>query len=363
MAYIGTSPSQGVRHRYLFTATSGQTTFSGADDDSRTLSYTDTKFMDVFLNGVLLDPNSDYTATNGTSVVLTSGASAGDLLEVIAFDSFSVFSGTFGGDVTVGGDLLVGKTSSASQTTTVGHSIESDGRLYATRSGGAPLQLSRLSTDGNIASFYKDGSTVGSIGVDSGVYLKINTSYSGLFFNGGQILPTANGSLSDGGQDLGRSATRFKDLYLSGGAFLGGTGSANYLDDYEEGEFDIRGTNSGYTLDATRYKAEYTKIGNIVTCVMFITLASATSGSTFYVDLPFTVKLNGTNTANSAVGAVMYRDFNITDGTIDLVLFAGSGDSKARLFQSFDNAGWDAVTTGQLTGNESFYVTITYRTA
>jgi hypothetical protein len=105
MAYIGTSPSQGVRHRYLFTATSGQTTFSGADDDSRTLSYTDTKFMDVFLNGVLLDPNSDYTATTGTSVVLTSGASAGDLLEVIAFDSFSVFSGTFGGDVTVGGDL------------------------------------------------------------------------------------------------------------------------------------------------------------------------------------------------------------------------------------------------------------------
>ena len=103
MAYIGSSPSQGVRHRYLFTATSGQTTFSGADDDSRTLSYTDTKFMDVFLNGVLLDPNSDYTATTGTSVVLTSGASAGDLLEVIAFDSFSVFSGTFGGDVTVGG--------------------------------------------------------------------------------------------------------------------------------------------------------------------------------------------------------------------------------------------------------------------
>jgi hypothetical protein len=103
MAYIGTSPSQGVRHRYLFTATSGQTTFSGADDDSRTLSYTDTKFMDVFLNGVLLDPNSDYTATTGSSVVLTSGASTGDLLEVIAFDTFSVFSGTFGGDVTVGG--------------------------------------------------------------------------------------------------------------------------------------------------------------------------------------------------------------------------------------------------------------------
>jgi hypothetical protein len=354
MAYIGTSPSQGVRHRYLFTATSGQTTFSGADDDSRTLSYTDTKFMDVFLNGVLLDPNSDYTATTGTSVVLTSGASAGDLLEVIAFDSFSVFSGTFGGDVTVGGDLLVGKTSSASQTTTVGHSIESDGRLYATRSGGAPLQLSRLSTDGNIASFYKDGSTVGSIGVDSGAYLKINTSYSGLFFNGGQILPTANGSLSDGGQDLGRSATRFKDLYLSGGAFLGGTGSANYLDDYEEGAWSptiATGTvNAGY--------ARYLKIGAQVTLWFYLqTFSDRTSATAINIgNLPFE-----SSGANLATGVTFHRYIN--SGGDSLSAYIQQSTSTLTFYSSNQNSAYVNTLHSHLGSTSStIFVTITYRT-
>ena len=63
---------------FIFTATSGQTTFSGADDNGNTLAYAAANF-DVFLNGVLLD-DSDYTATNGTSVVLGSAAAASDIL-------------------------------------------------------------------------------------------------------------------------------------------------------------------------------------------------------------------------------------------------------------------------------------------
>lgn len=106
MAYIGKSPSSGIRNRFIYTATAGQTTFSGSDDHSRTLSYTDAEFMDVFLNGVKLD-KSDYTATSGTSVVLDEGAAVDDILEVLAFDTFSVFSGEFSQDVTVGGSLTV----------------------------------------------------------------------------------------------------------------------------------------------------------------------------------------------------------------------------------------------------------------
>ena len=104
MAYIGKSPGTGVRNRFIYTATAGQTTFSGSDDHSRTLSYTDPEFTDVFLNGVKLD-KSDYTATSGTSIVLGSAASVDDILEVLAFDTFSVFSGEFSQDVTVGGTL------------------------------------------------------------------------------------------------------------------------------------------------------------------------------------------------------------------------------------------------------------------
>jgi len=72
-----------------FTATAGQTTFSGADDNAKTLSYT-SGFLQVYLNGVLLENTTDYTATNGTSIVLTSGAAAGDMLQGFGFGTFDI---------------------------------------------------------------------------------------------------------------------------------------------------------------------------------------------------------------------------------------------------------------------------------
>jgi hypothetical protein len=104
MAYIGKAPGVGIRNRFIFTATAGQTVFSGVDDYNLTLSYTDAQFTDVFLNGVKLD-KTDYTATSGTSIVLAEAAALNDTLEVLAFDTFSVFSGEFSQDVTVGGTV------------------------------------------------------------------------------------------------------------------------------------------------------------------------------------------------------------------------------------------------------------------
>lgn len=74
---------------YEYTATAGQTTFSGSDLNSVTLAYT-AGLAQVYLNGVLLMPGDDYTATNGTSVVLASGATLGDSLAVAAFTTTSV---------------------------------------------------------------------------------------------------------------------------------------------------------------------------------------------------------------------------------------------------------------------------------
>ena len=91
MPYIGKSPSAGVRQRYQYTATAGQTTFSGTDLGNLTLTYTDNNFVDVFQNGVLLKGGgTEYTATSGTSVVLATGASVGDVIEIIVYDVFSV---------------------------------------------------------------------------------------------------------------------------------------------------------------------------------------------------------------------------------------------------------------------------------
>jgi hypothetical protein len=73
---------------YKYTATSGQTTFSGSDLSGLSLSYT-AGLINVYFNGVLLVPGDDFTATNGTSVVLASGAVSGDSLSVVAFTSFN----------------------------------------------------------------------------------------------------------------------------------------------------------------------------------------------------------------------------------------------------------------------------------
>lgn len=86
------SAAQAALTVYKFVATAGQTTFSGASSNGTTLAYLAGGIV-VTLNGsVLVGDADDYTATNGTSVVLTSGATAGDTLEVYAFSSFSIAS-------------------------------------------------------------------------------------------------------------------------------------------------------------------------------------------------------------------------------------------------------------------------------
>ena len=99
--YIGNIPTpQATQTRDTFTATAGQTTFA-------TSGYTPS-FLDVFMNGVhLLGGGVDYTATNGSDVVLTSGAAAGDTLEVVAFSTFEASDVTASSGFTVTGNLSV----------------------------------------------------------------------------------------------------------------------------------------------------------------------------------------------------------------------------------------------------------------
>ena len=82
------STVNGTANRFEYTATAGQTTFTGADNNSATMAY-DAGFIDVYLNGVKL-ANADFTATTGTSVVLASGASVNDILMVVAYGTFQL---------------------------------------------------------------------------------------------------------------------------------------------------------------------------------------------------------------------------------------------------------------------------------
>jgi hypothetical protein len=96
--------------RFRYVATSGQTTFTGADAASATLSYTVNNIA-VHRNGVTLD-TSEYTASNGTSIILAVAAGTGDIIDIIAFKSFTVSDalsaltgGTVNGAVTITGAL------------------------------------------------------------------------------------------------------------------------------------------------------------------------------------------------------------------------------------------------------------------
>ena len=96
-----------TRVEFVFTATDGQTTFS-TDDSSTALAYVVGK-IDVFLNGVRLAP-ADFTATNGTSIVLASGANTSDVLFVVTYGTFQVadLGAALSSDLALGSNKLTG---------------------------------------------------------------------------------------------------------------------------------------------------------------------------------------------------------------------------------------------------------------
>ena len=83
------STVNGTSQRYEYIATANQTTFTGADENSNTLAY-DSPFCDVYMNGVRLVNGTDVTVTSGTSAVLTTGASVGDRISIVAYGTFNV---------------------------------------------------------------------------------------------------------------------------------------------------------------------------------------------------------------------------------------------------------------------------------
>ena len=473
MAYLGKTPSQAVRSRYYYTATGGETSLSGADDNSNVLTFTDGNYVDVSLNGVALVAGTDYNTTTTNTIGGLTALVASDVVEVIVYDTFSVFGGNMaanlnfkdnvkanfgdgsdlqiyhdashsyivdagtgnlyistngngivmqsslsenmlaalpngavrlyhdnaeklattatGVDVTgtvtadgltvdtdtlyvdstnnrVGigttspdqtlvvktadgggiaienaagnqyrwavngddtfavvdsgtaerlridssGNVLVGTTSYNS--TLAGHGIGANGFVYHTRDNAVGMILHRKTSDGDIVEFRKDGTTVGSIGSVIGARLRVDSNsvagYLGIagtdryYWNNTEL-----GVNSDNAYNLGASGARFKDLWLSGGVYLGGTGSANYLDDYEEGTWTPVAAGSGGAGTAATYSTQigtYTKIGRIVIMKFLVNLTSAGSeaGNARIAGFPFSgtthtglVRASTTNTA------------------------------------------------------------------
>jgi hypothetical protein len=144
----------------------------------------------------------------------------------VGFSDALLFSGNVTGSKTErmridsSGNLLVGKTSA--NLTTTGVEIDPNGILIATKNAGTVAYFNRLTTDGTILDFRKDGSPVGSIGAVDGDIV-IGTGACGIRFHDGTpaIQPrNSNGNANNDAIDIGLAGNRFKDLYLSGTAYV-----------------------------------------------------------------------------------------------------------------------------------------------
>jgi hypothetical protein len=191
-------------------------------------------------------------------------------------------------------NLLVSKTINDNDTAGVVLRDTGEGSFVA--SGQRSGLFNRLSSDGEIMNFRKDGSSVGSIGTESSD-LTIHSSASGhcgLRFTIGGLAPTNNaGSLVADSVDIGQSSWKFRDLYLSGGVYVGGTAAANHLDDYEEGTWTptyLSNTGLSSVTGITGATGYYVKVGKLVQISGFFTLNGSSSN---YIDDGDNIRIQG----------------------------------------------------------------------
>ena len=186
MPYIGQGLEQGRRQLHTFTATASQTTFS--------VSYSP-GFVDVYQNGILLAP-SDFTATNGTTVVLAVGAAVNDEITIIAQHLFSVADsvsasqgGTFTGDVTMAGNLTVQGTTITVDTSTA----------QTLAMGDADKII--LGDDNDLQIFHNNGNN--RIQAENGpLFLQSNDTASGVSITGKNASETMAKFIRDGAVEL-----------------------------------------------------------------------------------------------------------------------------------------------------------------
>lgn len=210
------------------------------------------------------------------------------------------------------GILLVGKT--ASDGAVAGHEIRPASFAVHTKDNGASLYARRIGSgtndDGDIAVFQNANGDVGSIG-SYGDDLIIGTGDTRIRFIDSLdcIMPLSDsaGTSRDAAIDLGHSETRFKDIYTSGGIYLGAASNstpvaANHLDDYEYGTWNV--SLSGVTVSGGTTEATYVKVGRQVTAIASFTNVTISGGNTVTVTgLPFTAAIRST----TSVPALYYH--------------------------------------------------------
>ena len=230
--------------------------------------------------------------------------------------------------ITSGENVLAGKTSTATLAadTTAGHTLYNIGVARHVASGSPSLQLTRTSSDGDIAVFTKDGSTVGSLATQGGEICLMAPSGGGIRVRSSMasVIPVNASRVNlDATTDLGSSSARFKDLYLSGGVnFNGSSGGINtanrsfLMDEYEIGTCTITLNTSNGDASLSRQDNAtgfYQKTGDICTVQFYsggLTFSAAGSGTARVTGLPFN---NRGGTYDYGVCSVTHNTATTTD--------------------------------------------------
>jgi hypothetical protein len=293
----------------------------------------------IVLEGLSGSGGRQEIGASGGALQFYRGAATGSMTESMRIDS--------------SGNLLAGTT--ATDTAAVGFRYRSSlDAISSVADGGISAYFGRRTSDGDIVAFRKDDAIVGNIGSHVNGLLIGTTEGSDAFlkFESNAVRPSAwNGSYRDAAIDLGHTSSRFKDLYLSGGVYLGGTGAANKLDDYEEGVHVTTFSGTG-TVGLTSASLNYTKVGRMVTVggQVQVTSQSGVSGGIRFT-LPFTSQ-------GLEVGAVRLYSVDFTDTARGPICYTSGANLEFAMSQ--DNT---SATNIPVTTNGYYMFSITYQTS
>ena len=205
-------------------------------------------------------------------------------------------------------NVLIGKTTTA--LATAGLTLGESGFASITRDGYEPLNVNRLSSDGNVISVYKDSVVKGSIAVTG----------SGI------------------------------------GIQLGGTGTANTLDDYEEGTCTIQYSDGSTTVGDSNL-SKYTKVGRLVTVTGYLNTTNIDSLSN-----GLAIRLTGFPFTNTTDTTFPYftRFWDMPTGTINTVGYLPLGQTYCTFYAMKDNASYQQIICGDVGNSNDLYFGVSY---
>ena len=246
-------------------------------------------------------------------------------------------------------NLLVGTSLTgvaAGGSGTSGININANGGIELARSANPVLFVNRTTSDGSLLSLRKNGLEVGSIATEGGDMAIGNDDVGLQFINGGKVVRgfnMATNARADAAVDLGMSTTRFKDLYLSGGAYIGGTGSAHKFDYFEQGNWIPSFSAGGLTVTQLNF-AKFTRVGDQVFCQCYVSIGgTANSAALTLSGLPFTVATNGFGVGTSDMQFQPVGTYiRAQSGTTQCIFLKqeGTGTQRSLLAGTDFNAGY-----------------------